>query len=458
MPRNASGVYTLPAGNPVVGGTIITSTWANATLPDIGTELTSSLDRSGRGGMLAAFRATDGVIGVPGISFSNETTSGFWRASAGVVNASILGVKRFQLDVNGLWGFSDAYGVTAQLATTAGYAGFRAFDQAAARKIELVYVGSAAATVYGITAGNAGINAQGSSFTFSTADTARMIVMATGPVVVGAASNAAIGAGVDPFAVNGNIGLLTQLNLNDAAFGQIINRAAGGLKFYVASGSIVGLAIGVGGGCTILADFAYNDGTAAWFMGRSSSFNSGGGASAFGLRSQGSAFEFGFSGGAPVFSIKSNSDVVAIGVAAVRSKSASTTRISTVALADDPDLIVPLLVGRYDFEALLLIAAAATGAMGFKTGMAFTGTNTANDSQFWTSDAALGFNTLKAFGFTETAAAISTGATPINYVLCKGSIVVTVAGNLSVQWAQNSSTAQNLVVFPGSYLRCVKSA
>lgn len=43
MPRNAAGVYSLPTGNPVIPGTIISSTWANTTLSDIATALTNSL-------------------------------------------------------------------------------------------------------------------------------------------------------------------------------------------------------------------------------------------------------------------------------------------------------------------------------------------------------------------------------------------------------------------------------
>lgn len=48
MSRNGSGVYTLPAGNPVVTLTQISSTWANTTLSDIATELTNSIDKGGR--------------------------------------------------------------------------------------------------------------------------------------------------------------------------------------------------------------------------------------------------------------------------------------------------------------------------------------------------------------------------------------------------------------------------
>lgn len=50
MPRSA-GVYSLPAGNPVVTGTTITSTWANTTLADIASALTDSLPRDGSAAM-----------------------------------------------------------------------------------------------------------------------------------------------------------------------------------------------------------------------------------------------------------------------------------------------------------------------------------------------------------------------------------------------------------------------
>lgn len=48
MPRNGSGTYSLPAGNPVVTGTTISSTWANNTLGDIGTALTQSIASNGQ--------------------------------------------------------------------------------------------------------------------------------------------------------------------------------------------------------------------------------------------------------------------------------------------------------------------------------------------------------------------------------------------------------------------------
>ena len=80
MPRNASGTYTLPSGNPVVSGTLIDATWANNTMADLGNEVTDSLSRSGEGAMLAPLRITDGVQATPSLAFSNEPSSGLYRA------------------------------------------------------------------------------------------------------------------------------------------------------------------------------------------------------------------------------------------------------------------------------------------------------------------------------------------------------------------------------------------
>lgn len=48
MSRNGSGTYSLPAGNPVVTNTVISSTWANNTLGDIANALTGSLAADGQ--------------------------------------------------------------------------------------------------------------------------------------------------------------------------------------------------------------------------------------------------------------------------------------------------------------------------------------------------------------------------------------------------------------------------
>jgi hypothetical protein len=48
MPRNGSGTYILPAGNPVVPGTVIQTAWANSTMSDIAAALTASLTADGQ--------------------------------------------------------------------------------------------------------------------------------------------------------------------------------------------------------------------------------------------------------------------------------------------------------------------------------------------------------------------------------------------------------------------------
>jgi len=96
MPRNSSGVYSLPAGNPVVTNTTISSVWANTTLDDLATAMTDSLSRSGDGGMLAQFLAVAGTVGAPGISFSLEPTSGLYRNASNDLRMAIAGVDMFQ--------------------------------------------------------------------------------------------------------------------------------------------------------------------------------------------------------------------------------------------------------------------------------------------------------------------------------------------------------------------------
>jgi hypothetical protein len=102
MPRNQSGIYTLPGGNPVTPGAVIEASWANTTLEDVADALTNSLSRTGSGGMLVPFRIADGNVTGPGLSFLNETNSGLYRSGAGSVWMSVLGVNTAQFSTVGL--------------------------------------------------------------------------------------------------------------------------------------------------------------------------------------------------------------------------------------------------------------------------------------------------------------------------------------------------------------------
>jgi hypothetical protein len=124
MPRNASGTYTLPAGNPVVTGTLIESTWANDTLGDLASAMTDSLSRDGEGGMTAALRVVDGTVSAPGLAFVNETGSGLYRTSAGDYSFAVLGSQKIRcrstgVDVTGMFGVTGNVSVTGETLTVA---------------------------------------------------------------------------------------------------------------------------------------------------------------------------------------------------------------------------------------------------------------------------------------------------------------------------------------------------
>jgi hypothetical protein len=109
MPRNASGTYNLPVGNPVESGEVIASVWANTTLNDVGVALTDSLDRYGRGGMLAPFEFADGTNLSPGATWTNEPSTGFYRFDGGDLRVAVLtqDVMRWQQSGAQIWNETD---------------------------------------------------------------------------------------------------------------------------------------------------------------------------------------------------------------------------------------------------------------------------------------------------------------------------------------------------------------
>ncbi len=120
MPRNSSGTYSLyTPGNPVVTNTVISSTWANNTLADLASALTDSLSRSGDGGMQAPLELTNGAIGAPAVTWSAETTSGWYRASAGNFRFSVSAADALTVTSSGL---GVAAGLTVTGATVLGAA------------------------------------------------------------------------------------------------------------------------------------------------------------------------------------------------------------------------------------------------------------------------------------------------------------------------------------------------
>lgn len=223
---------------------------------------------------------------------------------------------------------------------------------------------------------------------------------------------------------------------------------------------------GVTGSSLFASDVNYVDGSASWAIGRSSSFNSSGGASAFGLRSNGSAFEFGFSGSAPVMkltttgalspvTVNTTGDNNGSGLAIARYKTATTARTSTTTLADDPHLIVPLPVGKFAFEAWVPIFAASGTTGGMKAAIAFSGTQSNSVANCVSSLTALS-TACQAIGSVFTISAVNSSSGANDWLLVKGTMDVSVAGNLSFQWAQNTTDTHSLSVSLGAYLTCTK--
>jgi hypothetical protein len=113
MSRNGSGTYTLPAGNPVVTGTTISSTWANSTLTNIASALTDSLAADGQttatGNLkMGANRITglaDGIAATDAASITQVTSA--VAITGGTINGTTIGattpstVKATSLAVTG---------------------------------------------------------------------------------------------------------------------------------------------------------------------------------------------------------------------------------------------------------------------------------------------------------------------------------------------------------------------
>ena len=102
MARDSSGNYSLPSSNPVVTLTTIASGWANGTMADLASEITSSLDRNGRGAMLAPLKLASGSSSNPGLTWDSETSSGWYRAAAADFRYGIGGTQVAGITAAGL--------------------------------------------------------------------------------------------------------------------------------------------------------------------------------------------------------------------------------------------------------------------------------------------------------------------------------------------------------------------
>ena len=105
MSRNGSGIYSLPAGNPVVTGTTISSTWANTTLNDIATALTGSVSSDGQTPMVGPLNLNNneitnlpsGTVAGNAVEFSQFSTPTFTGIATFNQDAIFTGTGEVQL-------------------------------------------------------------------------------------------------------------------------------------------------------------------------------------------------------------------------------------------------------------------------------------------------------------------------------------------------------------------------
>lgn len=101
MPYNGSGIYSLPLAN-VVGGTTITATWANTTLPDVAAALTNALCKDGQSSMSGALNMGGQVINnlaagsaaSPSLNITGDVNTGLYSGGADIIGVTTGGVSR----------------------------------------------------------------------------------------------------------------------------------------------------------------------------------------------------------------------------------------------------------------------------------------------------------------------------------------------------------------------------
>lgn len=124
MARDGSGNYLLPAGNPVVSGTTITSTHFNATLNDVAAAISGSLPRNGEASMTGPFRLADGSPTLPAFGFNAEASTGLFRPTTNTLAFSVGGTERVRIiGGNVVIGSTSDGGQKLQVAGTAAISG-----------------------------------------------------------------------------------------------------------------------------------------------------------------------------------------------------------------------------------------------------------------------------------------------------------------------------------------------
>jgi len=178
MSRNGSGTYTLPAGNPVVSGTVIATTWANNTMNDLASAMTDSVAADGQTPMTGPLNMNSnkvtnlatGTISGDGINYAQFNTPTFGGAVVCSSTLTVTGATVLSSDTtmsgtgqlkipNGTTGQRSATPVSGMIrfnSTLNSYEGYTSYTGATISTITFVTTTATltTATAHGLNTGN----------------------------------------------------------------------------------------------------------------------------------------------------------------------------------------------------------------------------------------------------------------------------------------------------------------
>src|SRR5882672_11820248 len=104
IPRNSSGVYSLPQAA-FVPNTVISSSAVNSDLSDLGNEITNSIAANGTTAITGQLKASSGNVGAPSYGFSSDTNTGFYLAGTHQIGWAANGIlaATFNSDKSVTW-------------------------------------------------------------------------------------------------------------------------------------------------------------------------------------------------------------------------------------------------------------------------------------------------------------------------------------------------------------------
>ena len=162
-----------------------------------------------------------------------------------------------------------------------------------------------------------------------------------------------------------------------------------------------------------------------------------------------------FGAGTQYFSIDTVGNITGLGICVVKAKAALTARNSTTTLADDPDLSGLQLAANASYWIVLNINffATTTAGMGYKFQVNYTGTFADGIGSVAGGGLFVGTNNLVINSPYTNANAPTASSVSVTFSFGLRTVN---AGTLSFQWAQNSSSGNNLTINAGSNMTVMR--